>query len=958
MLIALVAAHFVVGSALPVVTRRLGVRTFFAAALFPLLAFIWLCLQGPAILSGEIIRSTLRWIPQLDVSIDLRMGLVQWVLALIVTGIGALVLFYCRWYFKPGAAATRSLGLLTWFAGTMLGLVTADNLILLYVFWELTTVFSYLLIGNDFTRKANRSAALTALIVTTVGGLAMLVGIVILGVKSGSFSLAAIAANQPEGAIVGVAALLMLFGALSKSALVPFHFWLPGAMAAATPVSAYLHAAAMVKAGVYLVAVLAPMFSGVPGWRVIVSLLGACTMVIGGWRSLRQVDSKLLLAYGTVSQLGFIVLLVGLGTRSAALAGLAMTVAHALFKSTLFLSVGIVDHSTGTRDITKLSGVGRKMPVVAVAALLAAASMAGLPPMLGFVSKEAAFDALIRLVNLGDGTEFPPAIAIIVVLAVVVGSALTMAYTLRFCWGVFATKPDLEPTEVHRPELGMAVSPVILAMLCLVGGIAAPLLNDALMPYADAMPLGQEPHELALWHGFTVPLAISALVITAGIVMFWQRERVAHIQSTFPTVVPAVEWYQRCVRFVDRFAVEVISRFQAGSLPTYLSVILGFAVLAVGTPLMLTHNWPKDLVFADGIGQVVVGVIMCAAAILAAMSRGRIRAVLLVGVTGYGVAMLFQMYGAPDLALTQVLVETVTLVVFLLLLRRMPRYFTDRPLVATRWWRIILAVCVGTMVMLIGIIAPGVRKDTPVSEPLYQMAKEFGYGNNIVNVILVDTRAWDTIGESSVLVLAATGVASLIFLRTRHVKERGRPQAKSGEYAWLRGTLNLDPAARSLIFEVVTRIVFGIMVVVSVWLLVNGHNNPGGGFAGGLVAGMALMVRYLAAGAAELDEAAPIDAGRLLGAGLLTTVTAAVVPALFGGAILQSYEITLDVFGWDEIHLVSSTLFDVGVYLIVVGVLLDYARSLGSGIDSQSKARVAPIPKPGSTVTITPGGGE
>jgi multicomponent Na+:H+ antiporter subunit A len=351
------------------------------------------------------------------------------------------------------------------------------------------------------------------------------------------------------------------------------------------------------------------------------------------------------------------------------------------------------------------------------------------------------------------------------------------------------------------------------------------------------------------------------------------------------------------------------------------------------------------------------------------MSRGRVRALLLVGATGYGTALLFLLHGGPDLALTQVLVETVSLIVFVMVLRALPKYFTDRPLRSTRWWRIVLAVLVGTTVTLLGLVAAGARVAEPISVDYYEAAYTFGYGKNIVNVTLVDTRAWDTIGEVAVLIIAATGVASLIFLRSR-VQQVSRPSETEltdddegrAVGMWLRASQALDPAARSLVLEVVTRLLFGVLMVTSVWLLVAGHNAPGGGFAGGLVAGIAFTIRYLAAGRAELDEAAPFDAGRLLGAGLALCVAHAVTPAFLGGKIFQSYELTLVIPGWEslqtplgpwtlfgEMHFVSSAIFDVGVYLIVIGVVLDLTRSLGAGIDVQAEQDLAPVPEPEST---------
>ncbi len=964
MLSAIIIAHLAVALCAPSVATRIGARGYLVMALVPALAFGWLLTLAPLVASGGSYVESVEWIGRLGVVIDYRVGMLQWLLALIVTGVGTLVLVYCRWYFAAGASR-RAMGVLTAFAAAMLGLVTVDNLVMLYVFWELTTVFSYLLIGYDPTRRANRSAAITALIVTTTGGLAMLVGIVTLGVLGGTFRLSTILAAPPTGPAATLAALLILVGALSKSALVPFHFWLPGAMAAPTPISAYLHAAAMVKAGVYLVAALAPGFAAVPLWRPAVGVLGGMTMILGGWRALRQNDLKLLLAYGTVSQLGFLVLLSGFGTQAAAFAGIAMLVAHALFKSTLFLVVGVIDHSAGTRDLTQLTGLARSLPVVAVIGGLAAASMAGLPPTLGFIAKESALEALTYLVGYaGDGTGLPPLPAVVLLATVVAGSVLTVAYSLRFWWGAFADKPGVHAPRLHRPSVGFLAAPALLGFGCLVGGFLGEPLTALVQTYAATVTTGHASHGLALWHGLTAPLGLSLLAIALGCLLFWQRDAIARLQATLPTVRGADEVYRATMRRLDIIAVEVTARTQRGSLASYTGIVLAVVVILAGGSLLLTVHWPASVTPYDYLPQVAIGVIVIAAGVLAATSRGRVRALLLVGATGYGTALLFLIHGGPDLALTQVLVETVSLVVFVMVLRRLPKYFTNRPLRSTRWWRIILAALVGGSVSVLAVVAAGARVATPVSVDYYEAAYTFGYGKNIVNVTLVDTRAWDTIGEISVLVIAATGVASLIFLRSRVPKVNARQgdQTFGAQGMWLRASGALDPGSRSLIFEVVTRILFTVMMLVSVYLLIAGHNAPGGGFAGGLVAGIALMVRYLAAGRRELDEAAPFDAGRLLGLGLGISVLSAVVPALLGGKIFQSYDVRVVIPGWErlatpwgdwtlfgEMHLVTSTVFDIGVYLIVIGVVLDLTRSLGAGIDIQSEQDQAPVPHAEST---------
>ena len=970
----LIAVHFGLAVLAPLLARVLGNRAYLVLAIAPAVTFGWLVAQSPVVLGGATVVEEVPWIPSLGIDLAFRIGTLQWVLGLIVSGVGALVLVYCRWYFAHDPPRARTAGVLVAFAGTMFGLVAADDLILFYVFWELTTVFSYLLIGHNPARAANRNAALTALIVTTFGGLAMLVGIILLGIDSGTFRISEIlAAGIPAdwSTLLTVALLLILVGALSKSAQVPFHFWLPGAMAAPTPISAYLHAAAMVKAGIYLIALLEPVFGSVPGWRPIILTLGAATMIVGGWRALRQYDIKLLLAYGTVSQLGFMMVLCGLGTRSGALAGVAIVIAHALFKATLFLVVGIVDHSAGTRDLRKLSGLGRRMPVVCGAAVLAGASMAAIPPLLGFVAKEAAFESLVYLAE-GDVPAVPPLPAIVLAGAIVVGSAMTVAYTLRFLWGAFADKRDTTiELDVARVPFGFALSPVVLGVLSLAGAFFGPQITEALSPYVDSFRIGEESHGLALWHGITLPLAMSALAMSAGIVLFWFRDGITRAQSTFPETVETEELYQKVMRGVDRLAVEVTAVAQRGSLPIYLGAILITLVVLPGGTLLVIRDWPDDVRLWDSPAQGVVAVIIAVAAIAAATAHGRLKAVILVGVTGYGSAMLFLLHGAPDLALTQVLVETVTLIVFVLVMRKLPKYFTDRPLHASRWWRLVVAVTVSAVICMIAYLSAGSRVAEPVSKAFHEAAYTIGYGKNIVNVTLVDTRAWDTLGEISVLVVAATGVASLIFIRTRytsmvippssaanaHASSSG--QQTSGRLSWLRGGEALSPLKRSIIFEVITRLLFPVMIMVALFLLLSGHNAPGGGFAGGLVAGLALTIRYLAGGRYELDEAAPVDAGRVLGLGLLVAGFSALAPIPFGGKILQSYAFDIHIPLLAEVetplgvlpllgepHLVTSTFFDIGVFLVVIGVMLDLARSLGSGIDQHEDEDRTPSPPP------------
>jgi multicomponent Na+:H+ antiporter subunit A len=938
-MLALVLAHFVAASVAPVLLRRLGTRAFLALALVPAAAFGWAVAQTGSVAGGAVRGQVVSWVPTLRLDLAFAMGSLQWVMMLLVTGIGALVLFYCAWYFRDDESGLPSFaGHFLGFAGAMLGLVLSDDLVVLYVFWELTTVFSYLLIGHDPTKRSSRAAATQALVVTTFGGLAMLVGILMIGVQAGTYRISEVLTNPPSGTTTTVAVALLIIGAVSKSALVPFHFWLPGAMAAPTPVSAYLHAAAMVKAGVYLVALLAPAFSGVPGWRGLLLSLGLLTMLVGGWRALRQLDIKLLLAYGTVSQLGFLLLIASVGTRAAALAALAMLVAHALFKATLFLVVGIIDRTTGTRDLRKLSGVGRSAPALAATALLAGASMAGLPPLIGFVAKESVYETLIGVARGGDGTGLRPAAGWVVLLGVVLGSALTVAYTARFLWGALATKPHAAPLKVAPVPAGFLAAPALLAVLSLAMGFLTGPVNTVLAPHADRSRLGEHHAELALWHGPGLALLLSLVSLGLGLLLFWRKAAFATTQSLLAQTWSAERGYLDLVRRMDRTAVEVTGLTQRGSVATYLSVILVVVVLLPGSAMLGAFPGTHGLVAWDTPGQLVVAVVIVVAAVLTARSRRRLKAVVMVGVTGYGTATLFLLHGAPDLALTQVLVETVSLVVFVLVLRRLPAYFTDRPLTRRRYWRMAIGALVGAAVAGFMIVTTGARTATPVSAAFPEEAVRFGGGRNIVNVTLVDIRAWDTMGEIAVLVAAATGVASLIFIRSRTstITRLGgipAPGPKPARPVWLPGGRTLAPERRSIIFEVVTRLVFHTIVVFSLFLLFSGHNDPGGGFAAGLVTGLALTVRYLAGGRYELDEAAPVDAGALMGMGLFVATGSGLAPLAFGGTVLQSALLDLHLPLLGEFHLVTSVFFDVGVYLVVVGLLLDLLRSLGSGID-------------------------
>ncbi|GAB3597657.1 Na+/H+ antiporter subunit A [Microbacterium tumbae] len=953
---------------LPALVRWLGAQAFAIAALVPAAAFVHALVLTPQVLGpASAPFESIEWIPQLGLNLSMHMDVLGWVLTLIVTGVGSLVLLYCRWYFHDDATGLGQFaGVLLGFAGAMYGLVLTDDLVMLVMFWEVTSILSYLLIGHYRRRAASRRAALQALLVTTLGGLVMLVGVVLLVVDAGTTSISAMLADPPAGPFVNAAIVMLLIGALSKSAIFPFHFWLPGAMAAPTPVSAYLHAAAMVKAGIYLIARFAPIFAFSEPWRPLVISLGVFTMLLGGVQALRETDLKRILAFGTVSQLGFFTVVVGYGTQASALAGLALVIAHALFKSALFLIVGIIDRQLSTRDITELSGVGRQAPVMATTAFIAVASMAGVAPTIGFVAKESALTALLDDALAGSVWGW------VAIIGVALGATLTAAYGVRFLWGAFWTKRDEQGgrmPETHWPDppVGFLSAPIVLAGATIAAGIGAPAVDVALHGYAVTAEPGREtegPGHLALWHGLEPALGISLLSILLGIGLFLLTRRSGWDRK--PRVLPftASDAYYLVTRSIDRLSVVTTSLTQRGSLPVYVGTIFIVVVVAEITALLASDAQQLSLSPWHTPTQIVVAPIMAAAAVFAVRARKRYTGVVLVSVTGLGMVALFATSGAPDLALTQILVETVTMVTFALVLRRLPARMGEHNASVGRLPRAVLGVAVGATMALVAIIATQSRVADPISVLFPDLAYELGHGKNVVNVALVDLRGWDTMGELSVLVLAATGVASLVFVthradllaatksvpRSARRKARHNPLVETNEgvrfqtaenrsapRAWLVGGQKMKPENRSILLEVIVRILFHTIIVVSIYLLFAGHNGPGGGFAGGLVAGMALVMRYIAGGRWELGAAAPTDAGRLLGAGLIIAVGTAVVPLFFGLSPLTSsfWEWEVPLIG--HMEFVTSTIFDVGVYLVVIGLVLDVLRSLGAEVDRQAQ---------------------
>jgi multicomponent Na+:H+ antiporter subunit A len=751
----LLIIHLIAAVCVLVFRRSMGRAAWWIALAGPVAVLLWATLNARDILDGEAYVETLDWVPSLDLAIAFRVdgfGL----LFLFVIALAAIPIFlFSRRYFSSDTRVVTFAGTMVIFAGAMVGLVGSDHILALFVFWELTTIASYLLIGFDDHKAAARSAALQAAIITGAGGLAMLGGFVLLAQSSGSYLLSEIIASPPSSSPAVTAAwILILIGATTKSAQVPFHAWLPGAMAAPTPASAFLHSATMVKAGIFLVGRLAPAaVASTDWWQPAVLIIGFATMTLGAWRALQQRDLKLLLAYGTVSQLGFIFLLAGAGTPELLFGGMALLAAHALFKSALFLSVGTIDHEAGTRDIARLSGLRFSMPAVFWTTTVAAVSMAAVPLTIGFAAKEAAFDALV---GFSSAAIFVAAAA----------SVLTVAYTGRFLVGAFGEHyPDHEPAgpDAATPRNWLLWAPLSLAGIGAVFG----LIPGLLFPFVDAAGAAvtgvTKAGKLVLWPGWVPALAWSTASLGLGIVLTWRSEilttattRLGNLTQRLPT---AEGTFRKAIPALLTFADRSSGLLQSGSLPAYLGIILAVAVTAPTVAVLA--DVPDISRLATGtLLEWAIGLLVVGFAVSLVFVRRRFAVVILLGGVGYGIAGLYAVLGGPDLSLTQLLVETLVIALFAFVLRHLPATFA-RPVTA-RLPRIAIALAVGGFVFAGGLIANSVRLGSAVSETYLAEAVPEAAGSNVVNVILVDFRAFDTLGEITVLVAAALGVAGLI----------------------------------------------------------------------------------------------------------------------------------------------------------------------------------------------------
>ncbi len=767
--------HLIVCLVIPIVAPRLGRNVLLLAGLPMAVSAIW---SATLLGSSEVVTAGFEWVPGLDLGFEFRVDALGAVLSTIVSGIGALVCVYASGYFSPKAAGMgKFAATLLAFSTAMLGLVWAESVWTLFVFWELTSITSFLLVGFKNTDAVARTAARRALVITAGGGLTLLAGLVLFVDAAGTARLSEI--GPVTGSTATAAGVLILIAAATKSAQVPFHVWLPGAMAAPTPVSAYLHSATMVKAGVILVAVIAPAFAENDTWRIVGLAFGLTTMVWGAIGALRHVDAKLILAWGTVSQLGLLIALLTLGSSKGTFAALSILVAHAVFKAALFMVVGEVDVRAGTRNINDLKGLRSSMPVTFVVAVISGASMAGIPPLLGFPAKEAAIEAALGL----SGSELWLLGGLIIG-----GSVLTVAYTTRLLIGMFGAPADpAAPLEVAPRRLAMTSPEVLLAAGSVLGYVALGWVTDIVRRASVTLDPGAEVYTLYRWPGLTDAFITSVIVVALGLVLGAALAR-RHVESG-----PAATGAAAVDDLVDgtvRVARRVASRVQHGSLPLYLATTV--VVLATAAAPFVVDIDTDALVWWDNPGEAAVIVLVLAAAISATVVRSRLGAALVLGAVGFAVAGLFVARGAPDLVLTQLLVETVIVVGFVVGLGRLSNRFPA----ATRPWlvgRIAVSLLMGVAVAV--ALAAGASNpagEAPVSE-LSETAVDVGGGNNVVNVILTDTRALDTLGEIVVLIVVAVGILTLTTARAR----TARPTTPLNDVAADGTVATLDPAAVS-----------------------------------------------------------------------------------------------------------------------------------------------------------------
>ncbi|WP_416886178.1 monovalent cation/H+ antiporter subunit A [Marinospirillum sp.] len=905
-----------IGTLVPLVLMK-GSRGWCAllSALAPAAALLILLSQLPHLLTESRLIETYHWFPLVGLNWTFYLDGLSLLFALLILGIGLLVLLYARYYL----AQKDNLGLfysyLLLFMSAMLGIVLSGNVIQLWFFWELTSISSFLLIGFWFHQSEARKGARMALTVTGMGGLALLAGLLLIGHWVGSYELSAWLASGDlirEQALYPLALVLVLIGAFTKSAQFPFHFWLPHAMAAPTPVSAYLHSATMVKAGLFLLARFYPLLAGTELWGWLLTLAGLSTLLLGAYLALFKTDLKGLMAYSTLSHLGLITLLMGLNTELALVAALFHLLNHALFKAALFMSAGIIDHETGTRDLRLLRGLAHALPFTATFSLLATAAMAGMPPLNGFISKEMLLTEVLIHTQWGSLSWLLPVL-------VTLGAALSVAYSVRFAYGVFFAGPvGPLPKTPHEPPKMMLLPVALLALLCLALGLFPGLLAQPLVMLAvmTAQP-ELAPFHLALWHGVNLPLGLSLVALLLGCGLYAYRQHLFAFRERTPDL-DAKLVFEAAVQAIMNRARDWHQRLESGSLQHYLAWMLIFVLLLMaqslaelGLPLAQQVLQP-----IDGVSWVVAILLSVGAVATVALHHQRLLALLTLSLVGLMVSLAFVRFSAPDLALTQISVEVVTMILLLLALYFLPQQGRAESAPWRVWRDLALAGGIGAVVGTLNF-AMITRPFDSISGYFLEHSYSGGGGTNVVNVILVDFRGTDTLGEIAVLGIAALGIFKLL----TGLKPRIPLQSPLG-YAWAKERY-------PMMLATVSQSLLPLALLVSVYIFLRGHNQPGGGFIAGLITATALIQQYIAQGILWVKDRLHLNYQWMIGGGLLIALSTGLGSLLFGQAFLTSW---FDYFHLPLIgsfELASAMLFDLGVYLTVVGATLMILAYLG-----------------------------
>ena len=887
-----------------------------------------LLLQAPAIMGGEVLRTFIPWVPEIGLNLGLQLDGLSLMFALLITGIGLLIIVYAHSYLGTNDPVGKFYSTLMLFMAAMLGIVLSDNLLLLMVFWELTSISSFLLVGYWKHRADARAGARMALAVTGGGGLVMLGGFVLLGQIAGTYELSQMLDQVTliqADARYPAALVLILIGCFTKSAQFPFHFWLPQAMAAPTPVSAYLHSATMVKAGIFLLARLTPVLGGTELFNGIVASTGLLTLLFAAFIAIFKHDLKALLAYSTISHLGLITFLIGLGSPLAAVAAIFHILNHASFKAALFMTAGIVDHETGTRDMRKLGGLWRFMPWTATLAMTATAAMAGVPLFNGFLSKEMFLTEAVTFAQAGGWRWIVPALATLAALC-------SVAYSVRLIHDLFFNGPpvNLPNPHPHEPPLSMKAPVALLAAVCVVVGVLPALTLGPLVQIAATAMLGQAPppYQLAIWHGFNLPLLLSMLALAGGAGLYVMlahsgRLHTLHSESWFgPLTGPNL--FQRSTDRLFSGAGRITAWLETGSLQRYIAWML-IATLVLAAAAIVSGTVPgtgtRTLLPLSLPALALWALLLAACGWLALRHHDRFQSVVMVGVVGLVTALSFVSFSAPDLALTQLTVEVVSTVLLLMGLALLPQ---QTPRESTSWRRLrdaCLAIAGGAgMAWLAWVMLT--RDHDSISWYFLNHAAVAGGGTNAVNVILVDFRGYDTFGEITVLAIAAIGVLALMDgMRTR------RPSMDGANRPW-------TFAAQPLMLRVAARTVLPLALVVTLYIFMRGHNLPGGGFIAGLITAVALVLQYMALGQSRAEALLRAEGGRRfvrwIGMGLGIAGLTGVAAFAFGQPFLTSAHGHPYVALLGQLPLASAALFDLGVYITVVGATLLTLSTLGA----------------------------